>query len=183
MNAVLSTTRTKPLSAVCYVTDSSYIQRAKSHWAHPEMSLMVVVPHLPKNALIEWQVMGYNNDEEEEIVSDPMYLTESIESESQYEWNLFLDHSSLVSVIIGTCFVKQEYTKECLEKALLHLMNEIKGVSLSNYICRVFYNPLHLTQDWNLSEFPNLIFIPVLYIQGNAAFGISAYKYQKQIQK
>jgi len=47
------------VQAICFVTEQSFVENCKREWEkHTENSIVeyVVVPHLPRNARVEWQV-------------------------------------------------------------------------------------------------------------------------------
>jgi len=51
-----------PLQGVCYVTHPSYIPEARREWEKRTNNSIVdyaVVPRLPKDALLEWQVWAH----------------------------------------------------------------------------------------------------------------------------
>ena len=51
----------EPVGCIGYVTDALHISKAKTAWDYTCPCLIVVVPHLPKSALVEWQAFNGKN--------------------------------------------------------------------------------------------------------------------------
>lgn len=53
------------LKGICYVTNASYIREARNEWERRTNNAIieyVVVPELPKSALVEWQVWAHRGN-------------------------------------------------------------------------------------------------------------------------
>ena len=59
LNAVCKSVQTEPLGCICYLVDRNDLEFVRGAWNGSSPLLCIGVPRLPKDALVEWQVIGF----------------------------------------------------------------------------------------------------------------------------
>nr|CAB3239802.1 diphthine--ammonia ligase [Phallusia mammillata] len=124
---------------VCYVTDENHIKPASSIWdktVSKDCILYVVVPSLPKQALIEWQVIAVKQDNDLNILED------SNENDRIQLKFIMKDRSKLVTDLQNTLQgLFQDITEEIksyenigLHALQIRLYYALDGISLDTMI-------------------------------------------------
>ncbi|KAM9294453.1 diphthine--ammonia ligase [Gastrophryne carolinensis] len=186
------------LFSYCYVTQSSYIKPAMETWSglfKDEDSLalltVVVVPRLPRGALVEWHVLAAVSDPDD---SRP-FLASIQRSGYQAVLNgsipscktcaslvVSVSDSSLENLAIDSCLVSS-LVKDLLQKAL----SELSPHNLIPLCCRTFCRNKSLDLSSLQSELlailtavwgenaPCLVFVPVADLIGSELLNLSVW--------
>lgn len=59
LHAVCKSVQTEPLGCICYLVDRKDLEFVRGAWSGSSPLLRIGVPRLPRDALVEWQVIGY----------------------------------------------------------------------------------------------------------------------------
>nr|XP_009858382.1 diphthine--ammonia ligase isoform X1 [Ciona intestinalis]XP_026690168.1 diphthine--ammonia ligase isoform X2 [Ciona intestinalis] len=148
------------IQCVCYITVDTFVNVARKCWDEQcveyeeigNLPIYVVVPHLPKNSSIEWQVISSNKDH---INDDGMELTTITSTSYADTKNICSDDGITQSLRNNFQVLKSKIKDQKLS------LNNLLQIRLFHAVDDLPINIDFYNQLWGEEEVPSFVLVPV----------------------